>query len=572
MHYRRGGVGPALVLLHESPLSSLALVDLASSLTDRFTVIALDTPGYGNSDPLSDLEQPEISDFAAATADTLGALGVERCVLYGALTGASIALELARSRPDLVAGLTLDFLPWFSAELRASFLEMYLPLFPVLGDGSHLVSLWARMRDQYAYLPWFDRRLENRMDVAMPSTQLIHDAVMDMLRAGEGYQVAYSAAFRYPPETLLGELRMPTALVAPDDEVLAAQRERLPSPPVCVASARLPGAREAESMIRALGDRVASQLPDGPPDKPAWEPIESRITRSYVDTSAGQLHVRGRSGEDVRPVVLLHASPGSARMLHGLIEQLMPGRPVLAFDTLGNGESDKPPGWERGRSWEPTGPLEPPVAPDNAPWDEPRIHDYAAIVAEAIDSLGHEEVDLYGSHTGGAIAIETAIRLGEGRVRSVIVDGLARFSAEERDEHLALYTPPLEPRWDGSHLVWAWSFLEAQNRFWPWYAQTREGIRWVEAASPEDLHTWVIELLKSAHTYPLAYRAAFAYPMADRLPLLTARTLVGAVDDDPLAGESQIGARLAPNATAAVLPHDIRAKALACERFLDASA
>jgi hypothetical protein len=36
--------------------------------------------------------------------------------------------------------------------------------------------------------------------------------------------------------------------------------------------------------------------------------------------------------------------------------------------------------------------------------------------------------------------------------------------------------------------------------------------------------------------------------------------------------ESQIGARLAPNATTVVLPHDIRAKALVCERFLDTTA
>ena len=568
VHYRRGGSGPALVLMHESPLSSAALVELASALCGQFTLIALDTPGYGSSDPLVASAAPETSDYAAAAADTLSALGVERCLVYGALTGATIALELARNRPDLVAGVALDFLPWFPPEQRSWFLENYLPLFPTRSDGAHLLTLWARFRDQYAYLPWCDRRLENRMDIEMPAAQVLHDGVMDMLRAGDGYRVAYAAAFRYEPEAPLTELAVPAALVAPSAEIGAAQRELLSAEPVSLTTAALPGGAAAELAVRSLADAAADLAT--PPAPPPWQPIGTKVTRSYVDTAAGQLHLRGRLGSDARPLVMLHPSPGSSRMLEGLIEQLIASRPVIALDTLGNGESDKPPGWERATTWEPAGPK---AAIENArleaPWDEPCIGDYAAVVVQAIERLGLDELDLYGSHTGGAIAIETAIALGPERARNVIVDGLALFTPEQRDEHLEHYTPPLEPRWDGSHLAWAWSYLEAQLRFWPWYDQSREGIRWTDEASSDDLHAWVVELLKSGHTYPLAYRAAFSYPMSERLPLLASRMVIGAVGDDPLVECSEPGARLAPSATAVSFPSDLREKAVLLASFLD---
>ncbi len=57
-HYRRCGSGPAVVLLHESPRSSVALLPLIE-LGDGLTIFALDTPGYGGSDP--PLTRPEIA-------------------------------------------------------------------------------------------------------------------------------------------------------------------------------------------------------------------------------------------------------------------------------------------------------------------------------------------------------------------------------------------------------------------------------------------------------------------------------------------------------------------------------
>lgn len=98
IHYRRGGSGAPLVLLHASRGSSRTLEPVMETLAERHTVIAIDTPGYGESEPLA-VERPSIADYRAALEETLDALNLTRIDLYGAHTGAKIALDLAVEKP-----------------------------------------------------------------------------------------------------------------------------------------------------------------------------------------------------------------------------------------------------------------------------------------------------------------------------------------------------------------------------------------------------------------------------------------------------------------------------------------
>ncbi len=106
VHYRVGGSGPAIVLLHDSPRSSRLHLPLMEVLASRFRVFALDTPGYGNSDPL-DMAEPTIPDFASALGEALAALGLEQAPLYATHTSAKIARAVRHSpewlRQDLVS-------------------------------------------------------------------------------------------------------------------------------------------------------------------------------------------------------------------------------------------------------------------------------------------------------------------------------------------------------------------------------------------------------------------------------------------------------------------------------------
>ena len=62
LHYRSQGANhlPVIVLLHASPMSSANMLPIMNALSDSFKVIALDTPGYGQSDPLPQYKDTQL--------------------------------------------------------------------------------------------------------------------------------------------------------------------------------------------------------------------------------------------------------------------------------------------------------------------------------------------------------------------------------------------------------------------------------------------------------------------------------------------------------------------------------
>ena len=64
LHYRESGEGPPLVLLHKTPSSSIQYSRVMPLLGERYRCIALDTPGFGMSDPFP--SQPLMGDYGRA--------------------------------------------------------------------------------------------------------------------------------------------------------------------------------------------------------------------------------------------------------------------------------------------------------------------------------------------------------------------------------------------------------------------------------------------------------------------------------------------------------------------------
>ena len=83
-------------------MSSALLVPLIEALAARGrTVFALDTPGYGESDPLP-MEQPTAEDYADSLRATCDALRLETVDLWGSHTGGKIALAFPVRNPQRV--------------------------------------------------------------------------------------------------------------------------------------------------------------------------------------------------------------------------------------------------------------------------------------------------------------------------------------------------------------------------------------------------------------------------------------------------------------------------------------
>jgi pimeloyl-ACP methyl ester carboxylesterase len=232
------------------------------------------------------------------------------------------------------------------------------------------------------------------------------------------------------------------------------------------------------------------------------------IARGFVDIPGGQIHYR-RAGAAGPPLVMIHASPGSSKQLERLIGAFAATRLVFAPDTLGNGDS--------------TPPAE----------AQPTIESLAAGALAALDGLGLERVDLYGTHTGASIAATIAL-VQPTRVRRLVLDGVGLYDPDEQASILAGYLPEIPIDHQGLHALWTWQFCRDTYLFWPWFRHDRAGVRDVGLPSADALHDKYVEVIKAYRSFRGSYRAAFLFDKRSRLPRLAVPTLAVCARDDML--------------------------------------
>ena len=102
-HVARTGKGPPLLLLHGWPEFWLAWQPVMLRLADRFTLIAPDFRGFGESDKPAGPFGPD--DHAADMLALLQTLGIERAGVVGHDVGGAVMQPLARKAPGRLAGL-----------------------------------------------------------------------------------------------------------------------------------------------------------------------------------------------------------------------------------------------------------------------------------------------------------------------------------------------------------------------------------------------------------------------------------------------------------------------------------
>lgn len=118
-HVARAGAGPALLLLHGWPEFWLTWEPVMRRLADRFTLIAPDLRGFGDS------AKPAgpwgAADHAADMLALLDALGAGHAGVVGHDVGGAVIQTLARQAPERFAGLFLfDFVhPGIGARMGA---------------------------------------------------------------------------------------------------------------------------------------------------------------------------------------------------------------------------------------------------------------------------------------------------------------------------------------------------------------------------------------------------------------------------------------------------------------------
>src|SRR5436853_2875656 len=151
--YRQAGWGPVVVLIHGITGSSVTWEEVIEPLAEKYTVIAPDLIGHGDSaKPRGDYS---LGGYASGIRDLLQAIGHERVTVVGHSLGGGIAMQLAYQFPERCERLVLVSSGGLGREvsflLRAATLpgsEWVIPVLAsrrVLGAGNWLGGALGRV-------------------------------------------------------------------------------------------------------------------------------------------------------------------------------------------------------------------------------------------------------------------------------------------------------------------------------------------------------------------------------------------------------------------------------------------
>ncbi|MFN2098527.1 alpha/beta fold hydrolase [Altererythrobacter sp. MF3-039] len=319
VHYRRSGNGPVLLMAHQSPTSSKEYEPLMREWGGHFTCIAPDTPGFGQSDPLSG--EPEIGEFADALAEFVNAMGIAGCAAYGFHSGGIILVGAVKRYPKLFSCLAVGgYAIWTDDEMRI-FGESYLPEFRPSAYGEHLAWLWNRVLEQSWFFPWFDTRDEARLPGPHSDLERASLTVTCLLDSGSAYRAGYGAVLRAPRDIPDADAPTPPVLItAYQGDPLQPHIDRLGEMPAnwSARKVKTPSDQQAASLAFLQQHAAPGDSPDLPEDP----------TEGWVSVGDALIHWRG--------------TPGARRLItHAPADELSdPGADEIAIDVPGHGLSD----------------------------------------------------------------------------------------------------------------------------------------------------------------------------------------------------------------------------------------
>jgi len=108
MHMNEGvinkGEGPGLILIHGFCENNWMWSDAVDRLANRFNVLAIDLPGFGDRNEETVLS---INDAATFVMDQMSQYRIPKAVIAGHSMGGYVALSALRNHPDRVVGVSL---------------------------------------------------------------------------------------------------------------------------------------------------------------------------------------------------------------------------------------------------------------------------------------------------------------------------------------------------------------------------------------------------------------------------------------------------------------------------------
>jgi pimeloyl-ACP methyl ester carboxylesterase len=184
-----------------SPFAAVIYERFLSEMGKDRLALAVDTPGYGNSDPPP--KPPLIADYASAMGDVMDALDLETVDVMGFHTGSKTCLEIARQRPLQVRRIVMVSIAfWTEAERAERKLIIKAP--EIAEDGSHLSKSWQELV---------------RWSIKGRTLQMITDSFYAGHLNPTISHWGHQAAYQYNVEQAMTEVDKPIMVLNPEDDL-----------------------------------------------------------------------------------------------------------------------------------------------------------------------------------------------------------------------------------------------------------------------------------------------------------------------------------------------------------------
>ncbi len=205
VRYAEAGRGRPLLLLHGFMFNSRAWHPIVPFLAPRFRLIALDFPGFGDSEKPASFRYDR-EGFAETVCDVMAGLDISRAHVAGHSLGGAVALVLAADHPErvdrlaVINAISYPYTPPFGA--RAA-------LAPVVG------ALWFK---QLLTRPMFRAYFRNHVYAPGATIDMATvDAYYDAFKTADAREAAWQALPSTSDLTSLGpkipKVRAPTVIL-----------------------------------------------------------------------------------------------------------------------------------------------------------------------------------------------------------------------------------------------------------------------------------------------------------------------------------------------------------------------